>query len=59
MNKNNAGATNLLIKTLSEKNQKYLKEIFMGKRVIIQRKDEEVTVARKILKPKSRRLPSE
>lgn len=56
MNKNNATATDELMKTLTEENQKYLKEIFHSKRIVVQRKGGEISVARKILKAKSRRL---
>ena len=56
MNKGNPAATNALIKTLTEESQKYLKEIFQSKRIIVERKGEPVTVARRILKPKSKKL---
>jgi len=56
MNKGNPAATNALIKTLTEESQKYLKEIFQSKRIIVERKGEHVTVARRILKPKSKKL---
>lgn len=55
MNKSNAAGTEALIKTLSEEHQKYLKEIFQSKRITFQRRGEQVTVARRILKPRSRR----
>jgi hypothetical protein len=56
MNKGNPVATNELIKTLSEEHQKYLKEIFQSKRITIERNGEHITVARRILKPKSKKL---
>lgn len=54
MHKNNAAATNALIGTLSENAQKYLKEVFQSKRIMIQHKGINTAVARRILKPKSK-----
>ena len=54
MNKNNSAVTNELINSLKDENKAYLKEIFQSKRIRIQHKGEQTTVARRIIKPKTK-----
>ena len=54
MHSHNAAATKMLVGSLKETQQNYLKEILQSKRVTVQHKGEQTTVARRIIKPKSK-----
>ncbi len=55
MHSHNAAATKALVGSLNETQQNYLKEILQSKRITVQHKGEQTTIARRIIKPKSKK----
>ncbi|MDR3548037.1 MAG: hypothetical protein P4M11_07200 [Candidatus Pacebacteria bacterium] len=56
MHTQNAERTKELVATLDQVQQNYLKEVLQSKRITVQQKGENRTIARRIIKPK-RHLP--